>query len=335
MSQYILTGKGGYNFSTSDVDEKYQFDYWKDLVCNHIMNVDCDYPQNNIPFYGTLRVERYDDITFSEICSLSSRFIRKSQHIQKMGSDFMLLTLRLGSKARKTINAKNLIVSSGDISIYHGAREQSLHVNETIEALIFQIPLHRIAMHIPHPEDFNGAVISGRSELGQLTSNHMLMLASQFSRISAQSQQHVINNFLQLLAICAADKKSSQATQFECAQLSLLMQIKAFISSNIRHHELTPEFIIKKFRISLRYLYYIFHDEDLSPCQFITQQRLNLAKEQLMLHTSTSTRIAEIAFDVGFSNVSHFCKNFKRAFGETPSEFREKVLNSQSCHTET
>jgi AraC-like DNA-binding protein len=53
--------------------------------------------------------------------------------------------------------------------------------------------------------------------------------------------------------------------------------------------------------------------------QYLTQLRLAHALDAL---PSTSD-LTQLALDVGFSSHSHFTSRFRRAFGTTPSRFRE------------
>lgn len=56
---------------------------------------------------------------------------------------------------------------------------------------------------------------------------------------------------------------------------------------------------------------------DRSPNQLIREFRLGKAKEMLVQKTAS---VSEVAFSVGYSNLSYFSKSFKEAFGKLPSE---------------
>lgn len=56
-----------------------------------------------------------------------------------------------------------------------------------------------------------------------------------------------------------------------------------------------------------------------SPKKYITQKKLERAAELL---TSSTHRISEIAYDVGFDSVSTFNRNFTDYFGKSPSTYR-------------
>jgi transcriptional regulator GlxA family with amidase domain len=55
-----------------------------------------------------------------------------------------------------------------------------------------------------------------------------------------------------------------------------------------------------------------------SPGELIRRMRLERASQLLEQHAGT---VAEVAYRVGFSSVSHFSKVFKDRFGANPSEY--------------
>ena len=58
---------------------------------------------------------------------------------------------------------------------------------------------------------------------------------------------------------------------------------------------------------------------DQTPNQFIRSMRLQRAKQLLEQNAGT---VSEIAYRLGFNNLSHFSKNFRDAFGVLPSEVK-------------
>lgn len=325
MKKSILTGSSAIVLSTQDVEEHRRFDYWKDAVCNNVINVDCKNPKNNTDFYGKIRIERYADITFSEMRSQSAIFIRRKEHVQKSPNDFILLTLRLDSRTSKIVDSKRMNIGSGDLSLYHGTRTSLLHVNETVEALVCNIPLKHFTDHIKQPEDLHGTIIPSRSPLGSLASSYLLSLAASVGHLSDSDRYKIMENFLHLLTIAIEQKETINNSCMDVIQTSMAIQIKEFILCNLANQELCPELIATRFRISPRYLYTIFSQERKTPCQFILDERLNSARRQLLDKGARRKHVSEIAFDAGFNNVSHFCRQFKRKFQVTPSELRDEI----------
>jgi AraC-like DNA-binding protein len=60
---------------------------------------------------------------------------------------------------------------------------------------------------------------------------------------------------------------------------------------------------------------------DQSPSEFIRTIRLKRAAALLGAKSGT---ITEIAYEVGFNNLSYFAKCFKEMYGVTPSEYNDQ-----------
>ncbi|MDF2659991.1 MAG: AraC family transcriptional regulator [Paenibacillus sp.] len=59
----------------------------------------------------------------------------------------------------------------------------------------------------------------------------------------------------------------------------------------------------------------------ISPRQFVSRHKLNMAKTLIM---NTDEPIGEIANQLGFSNIGHFSRQFRRWVGKPPSHYRPK-----------
>ena len=56
---------------------------------------------------------------------------------------------------------------------------------------------------------------------------------------------------------------------------------------------------------------------------FVNEYRVNQACKRLQGATS----ISQVAFEVGFNNLSHFNKTFKRVMGVNPKEYRRLIAS--------
>ena len=77
-------------------------------------------------------------------------------------------------------------------------------------------------------------------------------------------------------------------------------------------------------KLQIRSLEYGFREvTGLTPVAYIRSLRLNAVRKALQRKTSGRQRsISEIATDVGFWHLSQFSSDYRRLFGETPSETR-------------
>ncbi len=99
-----------------------------------------------------------------------------------------------------------------------------------------------------------------------------------------------------------------------------MARIAAFVDEHVEDEDLGPEKLAAHMTISVRNLYRKFKELDqMSPNDFIKYRRISFAARLLV--TSSAT-VQEIIYRSGFTNRSHFYKEFDKRFGMTPKSYR-------------
>lgn len=100
----------------------------------------------------------------------------------------------------------------------------------------------------------------------------------------------------------------------------IITRIKQLAQENFA--EIDLESAAKKVNISSIYLSTLFKEKTNENFKkYIMRLRLDAAKELL---TGSSAKIYEIGKRVGYSDIKHFCKLFKKVVGMTPTDYRKK-----------
>ena len=110
----------------------------------------------------------------------------------------------------------------------------------------------------------------------------------------------------------------------ESAQKSpVVYSIKNYIAENYENMDLSIMVISEHVKLSSSYVCTLFKSETgITLNQYITEYRLGRARELL---SDPRNRIVDIAERVGYSDSNYFSKIFRKSFGLSPSEFREKA----------
>lgn len=103
-----------------------------------------------------------------------------------------------------------------------------------------------------------------------------------------------------------------------------LRAIKADIAQNLEG-DVTAGALSTRHRISPRYIRKLFAGENLSLSKFVLCQRLTRVHRMLADPRFADYTIADIALAAGFGDVSTFNRAFRRRFGMTPSEVRQRA----------
>ena len=102
----------------------------------------------------------------------------------------------------------------------------------------------------------------------------------------------------------------------------LLQRILKVVNDNLSNTELTSEDIADKVGLSRVHLYRKLRElTNQTPRSFIRNIRLAKAAELL---SQRKMSIAEVAYEVGFSNPNNFATAFKEMYGMPPTAYNEK-----------
>jgi AraC-like DNA-binding protein len=101
-----------------------------------------------------------------------------------------------------------------------------------------------------------------------------------------------------------------------------LKAIKADILEDLSSPELTETVVALRQRMTSRYLRVLFQAEGTTFSKFVLSHRLMRAHCMLSDPVFASMKISDIAYAVGFNDLSYFDRTFRRQFHASPSELR-------------
>lgn len=142
---------------------------------------------------------------------------------------------------------------------------------------------------------------------------------------SAERAAHALDACQSLLAaelLCGEAADSADARRCAAAD-ELFERVLRVIASEIVNPELSPQWLAARFGVSVRYIHKLFGSRGLTCQGYIVNERLSLAKQDLM-GSAHPIRISAVAYRWGFSDASSFARAFKTRFGFTPGQCRKK-----------
>lgn len=101
-----------------------------------------------------------------------------------------------------------------------------------------------------------------------------------------------------------------------------LRAMKTYIAERMSSGSLTVDAVAARHDVTPRYVQILFEAEGTTFSEFLLGQRLQRAHRLLLNPAFDSQKIAAIAFDVGFNDLSYFNRTFRKQFGATPSDLR-------------
>jgi AraC family transcriptional regulator, positive regulator of tynA and feaB len=125
-----------------------------------------------------------------------------------------------------------------------------------------------------------------------------------------------------VLSFIAATYSSHLGTAGSRGAEARALAFRAYIDSRLTDPDLSPAEVASHAGVSERYLRAVLASQGESFSSYVLRRRLQRCA--LLLRDSGWSRhtITQIAFQSGFSNVTHFGQAFKKCYGLTPRDYR-------------
>ncbi|SHO44442.1 response regulator [Anaerocolumna xylanovorans] len=141
-----------------------------------------------------------------------------------------------------------------------------------------------------------------------------------FWQISEQIYHFRYFSDIRLLIMETLDKVAARIEQEQQSPRHAINLVDKYIRGHYGE-ELSLNILADKVYLTPRYLSSLFIQETgFGINKYIKNIRMEKAKELLV---KTNMKISDICQEVGYSNVSYFCKSFQEDFGTTPDKFRQ------------
>jgi AraC-like DNA-binding protein len=132
---------------------------------------------------------------------------------------------------------------------------------------------------------------------------------------------HIVD--LAALAI-GAHRDAAVTAGHRAVRAARLQAIKADVMENVGRLDLSVAAMAARHRVTPRHLHRLFEAEDASFTEFVNGQKLARAHRILADFRHGGRRISDIAYDLGFADLSAFNRMFRRRYDATPSEIRNR-----------
>ncbi|MBB4570813.1 helix-turn-helix transcriptional regulator [Rhizobium leucaenae] len=162
-----------------------------------------------------------------------------------------------------------------------------------------------------------------------LIGEHMLALRRCATQLTQMERQAAAQSLTQLAAGGMEWHADSADVLPRLSQEALRTRIKRHIEENLGADSLDVANLCRRFALSRASLYRLFAPQ--SPASYIQQRRLHRAFAILVSPAFRPWRIIDVAIECQFSSDATFIRAFRREFGITPGEARERSLRSANA----
>ena len=306
-------------FSTDMLPRRERFDAFCEGVARNVFRIDvrCDDADK---FRSSFRTVRMDGVTVLKGKYTPASFGRTRELISDGNDDFLF---QISSSS--TFQAEQLDRKIGKGEGLLGDNSRVGRITCALPGAITTVSLPRKTLmgFVPGAEDLVRMRTVGGEQLEMKLLRAYLATIYETPDIDAPRLKMAGAHIVDLLAMALGAKgEAAVEAQKGGLRAARSVAVRNSVMARLRDPALAPSDIARVNGVSERYLRQIFEDMGSGFSDFLVAHRLEKAHELLLDATRRHSLIATIAYEVGFSDLSHFNRRFRRRYGCTPSELR-------------
>jgi AraC-like DNA-binding protein len=178
-----------------------------------------------------------------------------------------------------------------------------------------------------HVDRCLGQVIPAGCEALGLLASYAQSLSRGGAQLSPAAARLVVEHVADLVALIVDSTGEPAALASRQGRpAARVVAAKAFVRENLGRTDLSAATAAAGLGITPRYLRRLFAAEDHTFSGYVLEQRLLLAHALLSSRTLAMQPVADVAFEVGFGDLSYFNRAFRRRFERAPRDVRTEAL---------
>jgi AraC-like DNA-binding protein len=322
------TGIAMFRYSTEGLADQDKLESWRNVIGQALAKADFE-PAPGAPFSQAAAIRILPLLSLVAGSGSGYRVQRTKAHIAADGGDDFYLQIQLEGTGQVSQFGRQQQIGAGEAILLSGAEPGSKLNPGPVRYINIKVPGETLRAHANNPEAALMRPIAGGNGALQLLKQYLAMVnRSDPQLLGPPASPELASAFtahvhsLIALALGAVRGDAREATS-QGVRAARLQEIKDYIARNLGRTTLSVPEVAERHGVSPRYVQMLFAAEGITFSEFVLGQRLAHARGMLTGQAFASRSISSIAFEVGFADLSHFNKAFRRRFGATPTDVRQ------------
>jgi AraC-like DNA-binding protein len=248
---------------------------------------------------------------------------RNWERVSNVHDASYVLALPLAGSVAFSQDGRTGFARPGEYVLLSELAYYKLTSDKNAHLLTMRIPAVELRGRLVSIEDHVSRRFKPNEQMTRLLVGMIRSVAELFINCPPPNPQALATEIVSFVALTIGSEDRGAATDVRNARYHLRRRIVDFIDSHLSDQSLSPRKIAASSRISLSYLYSLFNDNETTVSQFVQTKRLQRAYEILVADPKGHRTVSEVAYEVGFKNVSHFSRCFSRHFNVAPRDVRQ------------
>jgi len=309
-------------YSTASAPPASRLAFWNDLASETFNNLIVD-ASDGEAFHGEMVRAPLGRLSLMSADSSAARVTRINDPLRTARAQRTFdLHFQLSGRSLNSQSGRDALLEAGDFTLCDASQPYSVAFTEANHMLCLKLPAEALASRIDELDRVLCVPMSARrggpATLAAFLRTVWDQMDEPGDEVWADTVSGVILDLIDLAYRPAPARQAPPSAEEQWRQ-----KARAFIDEHLCDPDLGVGAVAAALGLSSRYVQLLFAASATTPSGYILDRRLSLAAERL--RDAPQRRITEVAMAVGFNDLTHFGRAFRRRFGVAPRDFRAGV----------
>lgn len=315
--------------TTNDVPLHQSTEYWIDAICDAYVKLHCQ-PQDLDagPLQGYIQQHPLSSIDVSVVNASPQSILRTHSHIARSTEDVFIVSIQAKGISRITQDGRTAELQPGDFGFFDSTRPYTLVYPHGLHLFTLKVPRRIVLSQLPNAESLTARKVCGDKGAGHLLLTMIRTLVNDIGDLDPMSYEAVATGVVDILTAGLRTLDAGVRPTPTALASYHVQRLRAHVHEHLHDPTLSVQSTARALQMSVSSIYRVLETQDVTLAELIWSQRLERCRKELADPQKISQSVTTIAFRWGFSDASHMGRLFKRAYGLTPREYRERATSS-------
>ncbi len=311
-------------FSTDQIHARDRFDFWHAVACNNLVDHDSR-PQCRQTFHAKMQTGDLADVGLVLFENAPMGISHTTHHTRRMRADELFVCRQAAGTLALDQNGREVLLEAGDVTLLDPRLPYFGRFSSNSSLLVLKVPRRDLEARLGNPREMTCHAIKGSQPENGLVSAFLDMLPANAGNLGAAAKDIVKNQALDLFSVSWAQTMEGRKPRVSSARSLALLSLRAAIDARLADPALDAQIVAAAAGVSVRYANALLAQQDMSIMRLVHAKRLEQCQKALEDPLQTHRMISEIAYGWGFTDMTHFARRFKAAYGLSPSDWRRNA----------
>lgn len=308
-------------FSTADVHPRDGYDYWHEILCKKIAEHDCT-PGSRRGFRAELQSGAIADIDLALIENSPMYCSATARHVEHANTEALIVVRQIAGAVVLEADSREVRLEAGDFTLLDPRRPMIGNYLKGSRALFLKVPRRQLEARVGNSRQMTARLIKPSEAEHGLASAFLAMLPAHSDKLGKAALEMVRDQVLDLLAVSLVKAIDGGRPRVSSARALALMSVRAAIEARLTDPALEAKTVAAAAGVSVRYANAVLAEDGTSVMRLVRARRLERCRRALEDPSQSHRTVSEIAYGWGFSDMTHFGRRFRAAYGLLPSDYR-------------